>query len=64
MKQCLKVIDVNRKGEYSVEISGVLYLSCWKQPRSVTAEHRQRAGYHFLKFQWQKAIPNLELYLQ
>jgi len=28
---CLEVTDVNRKGKYSMEISGVFYLSCWKQ---------------------------------
>lgn len=28
---CLKVTDVNKKGKYSMEISAVFCLSCWKQ---------------------------------
>lgn len=60
---CLEVTDVNRKGKYSMEISGVFYLSCWKQPRSVTAKHKQRVAYDFFKFQCQKAFFSLELHL-
>lgn len=37
----LEVTDVKRKSKHSMEISGVFHLSCWKQPRSVTAKQRQ-----------------------